>query len=135
MIRIDVHIHPADESALTSMLKDLAAKFQRIEHNMSALSDKVDSLVTHVGDLKTAVASGMTQITTVASNVASSLDGLAAIIADLKAQLATQGVDQATMDKLTAAEASVDQIKTDLSTGLGSATTVLTDAVGRDTPA
>jgi hypothetical protein len=126
-MRIDVHIHIGEDDPVLAALR-------RLEHKMSALSDKVDELVTHVTDLKTAVSSGMSQITTVAQNVAVALDGLAALIADLRTQLANQGVDQATLDKITAAETSVDQIKTDLATGLTTATDTLTNAVTRDTP-
>jgi prefoldin subunit 5 len=91
-IRIDVHhfFHPADE---------VLAALSRIEVTMSATSDKVDELTTKFN-----------QLVTVVENVETQMDAMAAIIAELRAG----STDQATLDKLTALENSVDSVKTTL---------------------
>jgi hypothetical protein len=89
-IRIDVHhfFHPADEAIL-----------HRIEAKMSALSDKLDTLTSDVSGLPTIVQS-----------VKALLEGLNAIIADLKSGT----TDPAQLARIDEANAAIEAAKGDL---------------------
>src|SRR5690348_8662414 len=124
---LDVVLHPSAE---------LSALFRKLEASMSDLSTKLDNATTHLSQLTDALSNGVTQLSTVGTNIAGAMDGMAAEIADLKSQLANQGVDQATLDKVDAIAASADGARTAFTDGLAGVVKTLTDAANRDvTPA
>lgn len=97
-MRIDVYVHATDDPVIALLTKIMAA-LQQMEQTMSVLSDKVDEL-----------GGKITQLTAVIENVETQLDGMAAIIAELRAGTS----DQAALDKITALEATVDSVKATL---------------------
>ena len=98
-MRIDVYIHADDHDPVTTTLGKVVAALQKVEHHMSALTDKIDELADKVAQNTTAEQSAITL-----------LNGLSAIIADLKNGL----TDQAALDKIAALETAVDAAKSDL---------------------
>lgn len=91
-MRIDLYIHNGGDDPVLAFLR-------RLEHKMSAVTDKLDELAAKVAENTTAEQSAITL-----------LNGLSAIIADLKNGL----TDQPALDKITALEAAVDAAKADL---------------------
>jgi hypothetical protein len=97
-MRIDVYVHASDDP-VTALLTKIMAALQKMEQTMSALSDKIDALTAEVEQMKTVEQSAVTL-----------LNGLSAIIADLK-----NGVtDPAVLAKIDAANAALDAAKNDL---------------------
>jgi hypothetical protein len=101
-MRIDVYVHASDDP-VTSLLTKVTAALQKMEHTMSVLSDKIDALTDEVTQMKTVEQSAVTL-----------LNGLTAIIADLK-----NGVtDPAVLAKIDAAVSALDAAKADLAAGI-----------------
>lgn len=99
-MRIDVHFHTDDhEDKLTSMLSHVVALLQRTVTLMTDLTDKVDTLVTEVADLPT-----------IAQSVETLINGLNAIIADLK----NGTTDPVLLAKIDDANAKIDAAKAQL---------------------
>ena len=97
-MRIDVYVHASDDP-VTALLTKVMAALQQMEQTMITLSDKIDALTTEVEQMKTVEQSAVTL-----------LNGLSAIIADLK-----NGVtDPAVLAKIDAANAALDAAKNDL---------------------
>jgi uncharacterized protein YoxC len=96
-MRIDVNIHTSDhEDKTASMLSHVIALLQRIAHLMSDLNVKVDTLVSEVADLPT-----------IAQSVETLVDGLNAIIADLR----NSTTDPAVLAKIDQANTTIDAAK------------------------
>jgi hypothetical protein len=97
-MRIDVYVHATDDP-VTSLLTKVMAALQKMEQMMSDLTDKVDKLTSDVADLPT-----------IAQSVEALVDGLNAIIADLK----NSTVDPAVLAKIDAANAAIETAKAQL---------------------
>jgi hypothetical protein len=107
-MRIDVYVHASDDP-VTALLTKVTEALQKMEQTMSALTDKIDALTDEVTQMKTVEQSAVTL-----------LNGLTAIIADLK-----NGVsDPVVLAKIDAAISAISAAKNDLAA-----------AVVADTPA
>jgi hypothetical protein len=107
-MRIDVYIHAADhDDPIMSMLGKVIAALQKVEHTMSVLSDKIDALTDEV-----------TALRTVEDSAVALIEGLSAIIADLK----NSTTDPALLVKIDAALAAINEGKNKLAAGVAAGT-------------
>lgn len=109
-VHMDVHVHPAaDEAKITSMLNGIVAALQRIESNMATgIQQVLDHMATVIANVE--------QLKTIDQSVKAALDGQAALIADLRRQIAEGGITDLTQvdQKLSEIETGVAQVRDDL---------------------